>query len=152
YYGPSASSSLEATALINFVGSLSNVVSYFDLHSYSQLWMFAWGYTCNEQIPDYADLNTASANAVAALKKVNGMSFASGDICNTIYQASGTTVDYMYHNAKVKYAATIELRGKATARNPDTGSHGFVLPAAQIQPSGQEIVAGLTAFWDSMKF
>ncbi|KAJ3306668.1 hypothetical protein HDV03_004298 [Kappamyces sp. JEL0829] len=134
YYGPSASSSREATALINFVGSLSNVVSYFDLHSYSQLWMFAY----------YADLNTASANAVAALKKVNGMSFASGDICNTIYQASGTTVDYMYHNAKVKYAATIELR--------DTGSHGFVLPAAQIQPSGQEIVAGLTAFWDSMKF
>jgi murein tripeptide amidase MpaA len=112
FYGPSASSSKEAAALSNFVEGLGNVVSYFDLHAYSQQWMFAWGYTCNEKTKDFNDLNKASASAVAAVKAVNGISFAAGQICNTIYQASGTSVDFMYSKG-VKYAATIELRGNS---------------------------------------
>lgn len=102
--------------------------------------MFAWGYTCDVEIPDFEDLNAASQAAVKAVAAVNGVKFEAGPICETIYQASGTTVDYMYSVLKVKYAATIELR--------DTGNNGFVLPASQIIPSGKEIVAGLTTFWE----
>ena len=95
------------------------------------------------EIPEHDDLNNAATAAVNAVKAVNGISFQYGQICNTIYQASGTTVDHMYGALKVKYAATIELR--------DTGSNGFVLPAKQIIPSGLEIVAGLSAFWNYAK-
>lgn len=52
-----------------------------------------------------------------------------------IYQVSGSSVDYAYETAKANYSMTVELR--------DTGSNGFVLPAAQILPSGEEMWAGL---------
>jgi murein tripeptide amidase MpaA len=140
YYGSAPNSSAEARNLINYISSLSNVISYFDFHAYSQLWMYAWSYTCNSLVPDEVDLGIASKNAVAALKAVNGLVFKSGPICKTIYQASGTTVDYMYSKLKVKYSMAVELR--------DTGRYGFVLPATQIVPAGEETLQGLLAFWD----
>jgi hypothetical protein len=51
------------------------------------------------------------------------------DICNTIYQASGNSVDSMYDLGAI-YSFGIELR--------DTGRYGFTLPAQQIVPSGEE--------------
>ena len=39
----------------------------------------------------------------------------------------------------VKYSYTIELR--------DRGHDGFILPADQIVPSGEETLAGLIALW-----
>lgn len=116
FHGPSAGSSHESSAISAFVAGLSNVVSYYDIHSYSQLWMFAYGSDCDKQIPEFDDLTNASNQAVAAVKTVDGKVFAAGQICNTIYQASGTSVDYMY-SLGIKYSATVELR--------DTGRYGF---------------------------
>ncbi|KAL2917902.1 hypothetical protein HK105_202315 [Polyrhizophydium stewartii] len=139
YRGPSAGSSKESKALTSFLSSLSNVVSYIDFHSYSQLWMFPWGYTCtNIPTADYNDLNSGGSKAVAALKAVNGVSFTNGPICSTIYQASGSTVDWTYTNG-IKYSYAVELR--------DRGNYGFTLPASQIVPSGDEVVAAVVALW-----
>jgi murein tripeptide amidase MpaA len=140
YYGPAAMSSKEAQALSNYISSLTNVVSYFDVHAYSQLWMYAWSYTCNRTTPDDQDLAAASTAAVSALKAVNGLTFKSGPVCKTIYQASGTTVDYVYDKLKVKYSMAVELR--------DTGRFGFALPASQIVPAGEETLQGVLAFWE----
>ncbi|KAL2917994.1 hypothetical protein HK105_202408 [Polyrhizophydium stewartii] len=139
YRGPSAGSSKESKALTSFLSSLSNVVSYIDFHSYSQLWMFPWGYTCtNIPTADYNDLNSGGSKAVAALKAVNGVSFTNGPICSTVYQASGSTADWTYANG-IKYSYAVELR--------DTGDNGFTLPASQIVPSGKEVVAAVVALW-----
>jgi Zinc carboxypeptidase len=40
----------------------------------------------------------------------------------------------------VKYSITIELR--------DAGRSGFILPASQIIPSGEETVEAVLAFWN----
>ena len=138
FRGKHAFSSAEATAIANYVKSLSNVISYMDFHAYSQLWMFPYGYTANDKVPDYDTLMTGAQTAVDALQAVHGTSFQPGPIAQTIYVASGSSVDYMY-SIGVKYAYTAELR--------DTGDNGFMLPADQIVPSGEETTKGIVALW-----
>ncbi|KAI8849822.1 hypothetical protein BC829DRAFT_432309 [Chytridium lagenaria] len=106
----------------------------------TMLWLFPNGWSCSVLIKDNAIVKAAGAQAVAALKSVYGTTFKNGDSCNTIYQASGSSIDWTYNVANVTFTYTAELR--------DTGSYGFQLPANQIVPSGQETVAGVKALWD----
>lgn len=95
----------------------------------------AYGYTCSALPADNTELNRVSKGAVAALKAVYGTTYSYGPICQTIYQATGGSVDYSYDVTGVKYSYTAELR--------DTGSYGFVLPASQIYVSGVETWAAI---------
>ncbi|KAJ3228919.1 Carboxypeptidase A4 [Chytriomyces hyalinus] len=145
YYGTKALSTPESTNIANFIKNTPNIVGYVDLHSYSELFMFANGYTCSGQVKDYATLFKGSQLAVDAIKATTGHAFEYGDICNTIYQASGTSVDYMYNVLGVKYAYTIELRPNANAAS---GTGGFNPPVSEIIPSGQETTAAFVAVWN----
>eukprot|EP00842_Homolaphlyctis_polyrhiza_P003939 jgi/Hompol1/4546/HPOL_000102-RA len=141
YRGPSAGSSREVKAITRYVQSLgSSVVSYMDFHSYSQLFMFPYGYDCKKQLmqPDNTDISVGAQKAVLALQSYNGTIFLPGPICTTIYPVNGGSVDYFYDNG-IKYSYTAELR--------DTGSAGFILPASQIVPSGQEMLQAMVALW-----
>jgi carboxypeptidase A4 len=51
-------------------------------------------------------------------------------------------VDYAFEVAKASFSMTVELR--------DTGRYGFVLPAAQIVPSAEEMWAGLSYLLKNM--
>lgn len=64
------------------------------------------------------------------IEAVHGVDHVSGPICQTLYQASGASVDYMY-GTQDRYGMTIELR-------PNTSNPGFVLPADQIIPTCEE--------------
>jgi murein tripeptide amidase MpaA len=79
----------------------------------------------------------------SAIKAVYGTTYKYGPICSTIYQATGTSVDYANDVSKSKYTFTIELR--------DTGTYGFVLPASQILPTGKETWAGFRYLLLNMK-
>ncbi|KAI8923391.1 hypothetical protein BC831DRAFT_521687 [Entophlyctis helioformis] len=140
YRGPAALTAPESIAITNYIKATPNVISYIDFHSYSQLWMFPYGYACNVNVPqpDFDDLTAAGKAGVNAVKAVNGIVFTDGPSCKTIYAASGSSNDQMY-SLGVKYSYVIELR--------DTGRNGFTLPASQIVPSGQEMVKGVTAMW-----
>ncbi|KAG0337778.1 hypothetical protein BG004_007497 [Podila humilis] len=140
YKGPSAFSSPEATNIANYLRSLPKVVSYIDFHSYSQLWMVPYGYT-GVRPPTYAYMNGLAQKAAAAIKAVSGLTFVTGDIYNTIYQASGNSADYAY-SIGVKAPFAVELR--------DKGAYGFNLPASQIVPSGQETWAAFAAILDNI--
>ena len=52
------------------------------------------------------------------------------------------SVDWAYDVARAAYSFTFELR--------DTGRYGFVLPAAQILPSGQENFEGFKYLLNNM--
>lgn len=106
-----------------------------DIHAYSQLWMYPYGYTCSGALPNSAKYSSLTNGAIAAVKAVHGTAFTGGPICNTIYQVSGDSVDYAFEVAKATYSMTVELR--------DTGKYGFVLPKEQIVPSAEEMWAGL---------
>ncbi|KAH9874273.1 hypothetical protein IAQ61_004904 [Plenodomus lingam] len=138
YKGPSAGDGVETKALKAQLDGLAagrGIQLYMDIHAYSQLWLYPYGYTCTGTVPNSAKYATLTSGAIAAIKAVHGTTFTGGPICNTIYQVSGDSVDYALENARANYSMTVELR--------DTGTYGFVLPAAQIVPSAEEMWAGL---------
>jgi murein tripeptide amidase MpaA len=146
YKGVSASDAPETTALATFlrnVKSAQGLKLFIDWHSYSQLFMTPYGYSCTARAPKHTELQTLAAGAAAAIKAVYGTTFKYGPICSTIYKATGSSVDYANDVAGADYVFTAELR--------DTGSSGFVLPASQIVPSGTETYAGVRYLLLNMK-
>lgn len=116
---------------------------YMDWHSYSQLWMTPYGYTCDSLPSANSELQRVNAGAVAAIEAVHGTQFEYGPVCQTIYQASGSSVDYANDVVRSQYTFTAELR--------DTGRYGFVLPANQIRPTSEEMWAGIKYLLANMK-
>ena len=91
---------------------------------------------------DNDELTNLAAGFANALRKVHGTRFQTGPICPTIYKATGTTVDWAYLRG-VKYSFAAELR--------DIGANGFILPASQIRPSGEEVWAGIQYLLDNFR-
>jgi murein tripeptide amidase MpaA len=145
YKGPSAGDGTETKALaahLNSVAAGQGVKFFMDFHSYSQLIMFPYGYTCSGTVPNSSTYASLARGAAAAVRAVYGTTFQTGPICNTIYQVSGDSVDYAYEVSKTEFSMTVELR--------DTGNYGFVLPANQILPSAEEMWAGLNYLLTNM--
>lgn len=102
----------------------------------------AYGWTC-DSVPPNDELQSLAGGAAEAIRAVHGVEFGHGPICSTIYRASGSSVDWVNDVAKSDYTFTSELR--------DTGRFGFILPADQIVPSGEEAFAGVKHLLQNMK-
>ncbi|XP_068168590.1 carboxypeptidase A5 [Antennarius striatus] len=138
YRGPGAHSESEVRSIVDFVKRHGNFKAFVSIHSYSQMLLYPYGYT-RTPAKDQAELHSLAKKAVSALSSLYGTSYRYGSIINTIYQASGGTIDWTY-NQGIKYSYTFELR--------DTGRHGFLLPANQIVPTAQETWLALMAIMD----
>lgn len=138
FRGSAAADAPETVVLANFVNKLAasaqKLKLFIDYHSYSQLFMTPYGYSCSIVTSNNAEYQSLAQGVAAAIKGVYGTVFKTGPICPTIYQVSGSSVDYLADVTKAQYSFTSELR--------DTGNYGFVLPANQILPSGVEAFAG----------
>ncbi|KFO29348.1 carboxypeptidase A1 [Fukomys damarensis] len=128
YHGKFANSESEVKSIVDFVQNHGNIKAFISIHSYSQLLLYPYGYK-NEAAPDEKELDQLAKSAVSALASLYGTKFEYGSIIKTIYQASGSTVDWTYSQG-IKYSYTFELR--------DTGRYGFLLPASQIIPTAKE--------------
>lgn len=134
FYGPSAFSEVETRAVSDYLKRIPNLSAYYNIHSYSQLYLSPWGWTPNRppNYPEHMDLMTKS---VAALKGIYGTDYEFGPSSTTIYPTSGGTDDWTYGNLNVVHSYCIELR--------DTGKYGFLLPVDQILPTGSETFAAI---------
>ncbi|CAB4056327.1 Carboxypeptidase B,Carboxypeptidase O,Mast cell carboxypeptidase A,Carboxypeptidase A2,Carboxypeptidase A1,Carboxypeptidase B2,Carboxypeptidase A5 [Lepeophtheirus salmonis] len=139
YAGPTPFSEPETKAIEQTILNYNKtIIAYFSLHSYSQLWTFPWSY----KLPDresskYYDLYTAAKKAVNSLESLYGTNYVFGSSSELSYLSSGTSDDWMYGVAGIKYSFTIELR--------DEGKYGFLLPSSQIVPTAEETFAGISA-------
>ncbi|KAM9377616.1 carboxypeptidase A1-like isoform 1-T2 [Pholidichthys leucotaenia] len=138
YRGPYAHSESEVRSIVDFVKSHGNIKAFISIHSYSQMLMYPYGYTW-ARVPDYEELHKLAQKAITELATLYGTRYTYGSIIETIYQASGTTIDWTY-NQGIKYSYTFELR--------DTGRYGFILPANQIIPTAQETWLALMTIMD----
>jgi len=134
YQGKAAADQPEVKAVQDYLRTQDDFLGYINFHSYSQLWMSPYGYT-SSQPKDYTSHQAASKAAVAALTAVHGTQYEYGPISTTIYPASGSSADYAYDVCGTTFAYGVELR--------DTGRYGFVLPASQIIPTGEETFEGI---------
>ncbi|XP_023262787.1 carboxypeptidase A1 [Seriola lalandi dorsalis] len=138
YRGPRAESESEVKSIVDFVKSHGNFKAFISIHSYSQMLLYPYGYT-RTPAKDQAELHALAKKAISDLASLYGTRYRYGSIINTIYQASGGTIDWTY-NQGIKYSYTFELR--------DTGRYGFILPANQIIPTARETWLALMAIMD----
>jgi len=131
--GEEAFSEIEMRNIRDFVMSLETTpVLSQCFHSYSQLWLWPYGYDYGAYPENWQELEQLAIDACDALQGVHGTIF---DPINSadLYPASGAADDWYKGVLGSRFAFTVELR--------DTGNYGFVLPKEQIIPSGEEMWA-----------
>ena len=129
YYGTAPFSEPETRAIRDWINAHPNISAHVDVHSYSQLMLYSYGYV--DGIPEGADgtcLESLAVDMVDAIFTSDAKSYTPQP-AHDLYIASGTAQDWTYDGANC-LSYTIELR--------DTGEYGFILPADQIRPTGIE--------------
>ncbi|KAK0407775.1 hypothetical protein QR680_003586 [Steinernema hermaphroditum] len=137
YAGPRPFSEVESKAIANFLDNhKSSLKAYVDVHSYSELFMYPYGYA-RTYPKNIASLRSVAERATNAINEVNGADFRQGTIVDIIYPASGSTVDYAKGVSGIPYTYALELR-------PNRNSpYGFIVDFSQIIPGARECWAGL---------
>ncbi len=133
YRGPSPFSEPETQALRDLIIERPQIRAMNDIHSYSQLILWPWGFQ-NILPPDQPDFLAVGTGMKSMIASVHGLNYTAGPIYSTIYPVSGGSVDWAY-GARSVFAFSFELR--------DTGIYGFILPAGQIIPQNEEILPAL---------
>jgi len=136
YCGKGPFSEMESTNIKNYVEALSPVpVLGHCIHSYSQLWLWPYGYDYNALPDNWQEIKKLAEAAADAMPGFDA-------IYSGLYPASGASDDWYRGGLKTRYAFTTELR--------DTGYYGFQLPASQIIPSGEELFAGMKVVFEKL--
>ncbi|XP_055974271.1 carboxypeptidase A4 [Sorex fumeus] len=141
YHGPHAHSEVEVKSVVDLIQKHGNFKCFIDLHSYSQLLMYPYGYTA-KKASDADELDKVAKHAAEALASLSGTEYQVGPTSTTVYPASGSSIDWAYDQG-IKYAFTFELR--------DTGHYGFLLPANQIIPTAEETWLGLKVILEHVR-
>ncbi|TPX59144.1 hypothetical protein PhCBS80983_g02677 [Powellomyces hirtus] len=136
YRGPSAASEPETRAVQSYFLSFPRLVGAIDFHAYSQLVLRPLGYS-TAPAKDEALNKQAGDGISAAIRRASGLSYVSQPSID-LYQTTGSSTDYWYTQRRI-YSFCIELRPNSASGN------GFILPPAQIIPTGKEI-------WESLKW
>ncbi|KAK0408504.1 hypothetical protein QR680_003999 [Steinernema hermaphroditum] len=137
YAGPRPFSEVESKAIANFLnGNKDTLKVYIDVHSYSELFMYPYGYT-RAYPKNIASLRAVAEKATKAINKVNGAQFKQGTSSGILYPTSGSTIDYAAGVSGIPYAYTMELR--PTIKN----KYGFIVDFSQIVPGAKECWAGI---------
>lgn len=139
YRGTAAFSEPETQALRDFIIARPNIRASLDIHSYSQLILWPFGYTSALPNDQFAYDETGSAMR-QGIFDVHGLYYAAGPTYTTIYPASGVSVDWTYAQRNI-FSYSYECR--------DTGFYGFTLPASQIIPNNQELLPANLLLADS---
>jgi len=125
YKGTYAFSEPETRAVKDFIMSRSGWQMYLTFHSYGQMILYPWGY---ERLDHSQESELKRLGNVAARAMSRG--YTVGSAAKVLYPAAGGSDDWAFGGAKIPYSYTFEL--------PDTGTHGFILPASYIHSVGQD--------------
>ncbi|XP_023337443.1 carboxypeptidase B isoform X2 [Eurytemora carolleeae] len=137
YRGSSAFSEPETQAVRDFITARKrNIKMYLTFHSYGQMVLYPWGYDA----VDHRDEN--ELDRVGRIgSRAAGNKYTVGSAAKVLYPAAGGSDDWAMSEG-IKFSYTIEL--------PDTGSHGFILPANQIIPVSKEALQAVKSMADSI--
>ncbi|KAH1002357.1 hypothetical protein HUJ04_008448 [Dendroctonus ponderosae] len=139
YAGPRAFSEPSVDVMKDFIASVAeNMVAYIDFHSFSQMLLLPFGHT-TDPLMNYDEMMEIAEVALEELRQVHGTEYVWGNIAETIYIASGSSMDWVKGEFEVPIAYTYELR--------DRGLHGFILPADQILPTAEETLVSLLSIF-----
>ncbi|KAI6379384.1 hypothetical protein MCOR25_001972 [Pyricularia grisea] len=141
YKGLAAGDTPENTGLISQINTLRSgrgISLYIDFHSYGQYILWPYGDDCQRVDPAETRWQALATTARTAIRAVSGTTYTIGNSCRTLYMTTGDSTGYLAGTAGATYAYTYELRPGS-----GSGTSGFVLPAAQIQPTVRETFEGV---------
>jgi len=141
YHGKYGFSEIEVKQVSDYLRTL-NLKAYFNVHAYSQLLLTPWSYTTSYP-SDYAEIKRVGDAFSSALSRRYGTQYRVGPPSRILYAVAGGSIDWTYAVLGVKYSYALELR--------DKGRYGFLLPANQIKPSGEETSDAFIAACLAMK-
>jgi len=134
YPGTGPFSEVETSSISRWYQSLGNVQAAIDFHAYGQLVLRPYGYTTVPS-PDESAIKPMGDGIADVISDVHGSQYTSQRSAQ-LYPANGETTDWFYEgNDRYTWGFTFELR--------DNGRYGFILPAEQIIPCGEENWAGM---------
>ncbi|KAK0045964.1 zinc carboxypeptidase A 1, partial [Biomphalaria pfeifferi] len=116
-----------------------SVKVYLSVHAYSQYLLVPWCYTeYVSRPPNAGELDRVTLQMVQALSNKHGLQHQHGTAWQLLnYAASGSSIDWALARKPNIYAAAYELRPSASS------STGFLLPASQIDATGEELFESL---------
>ncbi|KAK7751331.1 hypothetical protein SLS62_006737 [Diatrype stigma] len=127
--------------LTDNLGKGQGLKLYIDWHSYSQLILLPYGFSCSARADNIDEQISLAGGVASAIAKPYRTQYEYGPTCETIYQTNGGSNDYVQDISGAEFAWAIEVR--------DTGRYGFVLPPEQIIPTGYESWLGLKNLLDT---
>lgn len=139
YRGTSAFSEPETQAMRDFILARPNLRAQLDIHSYSQLILWPYGYT-PALPPDQEYYQDVGLDMQSLIQGVHGRFYVAGPANTTIYPASGVSIDWTYAQRDM-LSLTVECR--------DTGTFGFLLPPEQIIPNCEEMLPAMLRMTNS---
>ncbi|XP_060520819.1 uncharacterized protein LOC132698642 [Cylas formicarius] len=143
YAGPNPLSESSTNSFSDFITSVSNdLEAYISLHSFSQMLLIPYGHT-TQPLDNYWELREIGLRAVSDLAARYGTRYVVGNVAETIYIATGSSVDWVKHTFGVPLTYTYELR--------DEGQFGFALPASQIIPTGLETLDSFVSIFNQWR-
>ncbi|KFO93304.1 Carboxypeptidase O, partial [Buceros rhinoceros silvestris] len=129
FCGSAPESEPETRAVAHFIEQKkSDILCYLTIHSYGQYILTPYGSTTKPPSNSEELMNVAE-KAAAALMGKYGTSYKVGPTSLILYNNSGSSRDWA-HMIGIPFSYTFELR--------DKGTHGFVLPVDQIEPTCEE--------------
>ncbi|CAH0546621.1 unnamed protein product [Brassicogethes aeneus] len=140
YLGPAPFSEECTRTTSKYLSTIADkLIGYIGFHSYSQLLLIPYGHS-PAHVENYDQLEEIGLKAAKSLAKRYGTQYTVGNIVETIYIASGSSMDWVKGNYKTPVTYTYELR--------DTGRYGFLLPAKQIIPTAEETLDSLVTMFE----
>lgn len=158
YAGEEPWQSVEVSAFRDWAkreAAINNVdfVGLIDLHSYSQQILFPYAYTCDIEPPNLEKMQELALGLAKSIRLSSGETYSVNPACQgavpetrsgvnglRIEPSGGSAIDWFYHELGAHYSYQIKLR--------DTGSYGFLLPADQIIPTGEELLNAIKYLGD----
>ncbi|XP_003741944.2 carboxypeptidase B [Galendromus occidentalis] len=144
FCGTAPFSEPETAALERYISKLHSRIDYYvSLHSFGLMWMFPYSHT-HDKCPDHADLLRRAKIGVDHIANNFGSKYVYGPIATTIYDVTGSSIDWAYMTQNITKSFVLELQ---PGLDFQWGGRGFLLDKSRIIPTGLETLGGLKAMW-----
>ncbi|KAK1580533.1 zinc carboxypeptidase [Colletotrichum navitas] len=116
---------------------------FIDWHSYSQLILLPWGFSCQSEVlpKNLQAQRDVGAGYAAAINATSGEQYQVGPSCEILYYSTGSARDFHHGALNATYSWSVELRPKSGG----DGDSGFILAPEFIWPTVKE-------HWEGIKY
>jgi hypothetical protein len=144
YHGTGPASEPEVAAMQNLaieIGQTHQYLGAIDWHSFTQLILRPYGWVAPPTVPPNDGFAESVGDAMAAaIESVHGMAYTNQPSAD-LYPVCGCAIDFLYETT-LGVTFTMELRPATSLGG------GFILPPAQIVPTGEENMEGFVVYAD----